>query len=166
MQRAIIGCLLLAINFGLYGVFIIPRKMGFMADGISHASLLGIACGLFIGINPIIPAVLLAAFLGFLLASFADSPKVTSDGLIGIFLSGGMSGAIIIMTFMPGYRPDLFSYLFGNLLSIQNSDIYALAIFSIFTIIGFKKQWRALVISTIHIDLSRVINLPKIFFIH
>ena len=160
MQRAIIGCLLLAINFGLYGIFIIPRKMGFMADGISHASLLGIAFGLFIGINPIVPAVLLAAFLGFLLASFADSSKVTSDGLIGIFLSGGMSGAIIIMTFMPGYKPDLFSYLFGNLLSIQNSDIYALSIFSIFTIIGFSKQWRALVISTIHIDLSKVINLP------
>ena len=65
-----------------------------------------------------------------------------------------------IMAFMPGYKPDLFSYLFGNLLSIQNVDIYALVVFTIFSIIGFILQWRALVISTIHLDLSKVINLP------
>jgi|TARA_B110000438_G_scaffold288464_1_gene321950 zinc transport system permease protein len=160
MQRAFIGSFLLSITYGLYGMFIIPRKIGFMADGISHASLLGIAVGLSIGINPLLPALLLAAFLGFLLAYSADSSNVTSDGLIGIFLSGGMSGAIIIMAFMPGYKPDLFSYLFGNLLSIQNVDIYALVAFTIFSIIGFILQWRALVISTIHLDLSKVINLP------
>jgi zinc transport system permease protein len=71
-----------------------------------------------------------------------------------------MSGAIIIMTFIPGYKPDLFSYLFGNMLSIQNSDIYALVTFSGIILIGFMKHWRTLVVSTIHIDLSKVINLP------
>ncbi len=160
MQRAVIGCLLLSITYGFYGIFIIPRKIGFMADGISHASLLGIAFGLSIGINPIIPAVFLAAILGFILAYSSESNQVTSDGLIGIFLSGGMSGAIIIMAFMPGYKPDLFSYLFGNLLSIQTYDLYALVLFSVLSIIGFTMQWRALVISTIHLDLSKVINLP------
>ena len=160
MQRAIVASIILSINFSLFGIFIVPRKLGFMADGISHASLFGIALGLFIGINPMIPAILLAGLLGFLLAKFSGSNTVTEDGLIGIFLSGGMSGAIIIMTFIPGYKPDLFSYLFGNILSIQSSDIYVLQIFTIVVVIGFIKHWRTLIISTIHADLSRVINLP------
>ena len=66
--RALIGSVLLSIIFGLFGTFIVPRRISFMADGISHASLLGIAFGLFIGTYPLIYAFLVAAIFGFILA--------------------------------------------------------------------------------------------------
>tara|TARA_B100001123_G_C15343460_1_gene1036015 strand:+ start:407 stop:1237 length:831 start_codon:yes stop_codon:yes gene_type:complete len=160
MQRAFLGSIMLAILFGLFGTFIVPRKLGFMADGISHGSLLGIAVGIFIGVYPIIFAIILAAIFGFLLARVNDYGRITQDGLVGIFLAGGMSGAIILLSFMPGYRPELMSYLFGNLLSIQWIDIYGLTLFFVLTIILFRMQWRSLVITTIHTELAYVINLP------
>ena len=122
--RALIGSVLLSIIFGLFGTFIVPRRISFMADGISHASLLGIAFGLFIGTYPLIYAFLVAAIFGFILAKVSESNRITEDGFIGILLTGGMSGALILLSFVPGYKPELFSYLFGNILSIEWMDLY------------------------------------------
>ena len=96
-----------------------PRRLSFMADGITLASLLRIALVLLIGAYPLIYAFILAIILGIILARITDYSRITQDGLVGIFLVGGMSAAIIIMSFIPGYKPELFSYLFGNLLSIN-----------------------------------------------
>ena len=99
MQRAFIAAILLAIILGFFGIFIVPRRLSFMADGITHASLLGIALGLLIGAYPLIYAFILAIILGIILARITDYSRITQDGLVGIFLVGGMSAAIIIMSF-------------------------------------------------------------------
>jgi ABC-type Mn2+/Zn2+ transport system permease subunit len=160
MQRALLGALMLSILLGLFGTFIVPRRLGFMADGISHASLLGIAFGLLVEVYPLIFAMLLAAFFGTLLARAKDYGRLTQDGLVGVFLAGGMSGAIIMMSFVPGYKPELLSYLFGNLLSIRWIEIFALILYFIITLMLFRRQWRSLIITTVHSDLSQVIGLP------
>jgi zinc transport system permease protein len=160
MQRALLGSVMLASLLGLFGTFIVPRKLSFMADGIAHASLIGIAIGILLGGIPLIWAAAVAIILGSILAFVDDSNLVTHDSLIGVFLAGGMSAAIIIMSLTPGYKPELFSYLFGNILSITWPDIYLLAVFFIATLILFKYQWRTLVLTTIHRELSSVLGLP------
>ena len=160
MQRAFIAALLLSVLFSCFGTFIVPRRLGFMADGISHASLLGIAAGIVIGVYPMILAITIAAFFGFLLARITDHGRITQDGLVGVFLCGGMAGAIILMSLVPGYKPELFSYLFGDILSIRWLEIYGLCVFFIVTLILFFLQWRSLVITTVHTDLSHVIHMP------
>ena len=159
IQRAMLGALLLSILLGLFGTFIVPRRLGFMADGISHASLLGIAFGLLIGIYPLIFAMLLAGIFGILIARVKDYGRLTQDGLVGIFLAGGMSGAIIMMSFIPGYKPELFSYLFGDILSIRWIEILGLILYFAITLLLFQRQWRSLIITTVHSDLSQVIGL-------
>ena len=158
--RALIGSVLLSIIFGLFGTFIVPRRISFMADGISHASLLGIAFGLFIGTYPLIYAFLVAAIFGFILAKVSESSRITEDGFIGILLTGGMSGALILLSFVPGYKPELFSYLFGNILSIEWMDLYILAAFFVITLVILYSQWRPLVMSTMHVELAQVLRMP------
>jgi zinc transport system permease protein len=160
MQRSFLSAVLLASLFGLFGTFIVPRRLGFMADGISHGSLLGIALGLLLGVYPILIAIIVASLYGFMLSRVSSTSNVTQDGLVGVFLSGGMGGAIIILSYVPGYKPELFSYLFGNILTIQWTDIYFLTGFFILITIIFVSQWRSLVITTVHNDLSHVIDLP------
>lgn len=159
MQRALIGALLIAVLLGLFGVFIVPRKLSFMADGIAHASLFGIAVGLLVGGMPLLWAIGLAIILGCILAQISDNEQIPMDAVIGICLVGGMSSALITMSFSSGYKPELFSYLFGSVLSIEWSEIYILGVFSILILILFKLQWRTLVITTIHNDLSKVLGL-------
>lgn len=160
MQRAFISCIILSIVLGLLGTFIVPRKMAFMADGISHASLLGVAVGLLLGILPLLMAVMVAIIMGAIVAALRSNTRITQDGLIGILLTGGMSSSIIVFSMTPGFKPELFSYLFGSILSTTWTEVYILIGFSIFTLILIKYFWRSLVLSTVHDQLSRVMNLP------
>ena len=73
MQRALLGSVMLASLLGLFGVFIVPRILSFMADGIAHASLLGIAIGILLGGIPLIWATGVAIILGSILAFAGES---------------------------------------------------------------------------------------------
>ena len=64
-----------------------------------------------------------------------------------------------MMSFIPGYKPELFSYLFGDILSIRWIEILGLILYFTITLILFQRQWRSLIITTVHSDLSQVIGL-------
>lgn len=64
------------------------------------------------------------------------------------------------MALTPGYKPELITYLFGSLLSISWNDIYLLIGFFAVTLVLFKIQWRTLVLTTVHGELSSVLGLP------
>ena len=160
MQRAFISCAILSGLLGLLGTFIVPRKMAFMADGISHASLLGIAIGLLLGVFPLVLAIVIAIIMGAIVAALRNNPRITLDGLIGILLTTGMSGAIIIFALTPGYKPELFSYLFGSVVATTWVDVYVLCGLAVITLPLLKYFWRSLVLTTVHEPLSRVMNLP------
>ena len=64
------------------------------------------------------------------------------------------------MSLTPGYKPELVTYLFGSLLSISWNDIYLLIGFFVVTLFLFKLQWRTLVLTTVHGELSSVLGLP------
>jgi zinc transport system permease protein len=163
MQRAFISCIALSIVLGILGTFIVPRKMAFMADGISHGSLVGVSVGILLGIFPLMLAIIAAIVMGTLVAALRSNRRITQDGLIGILLTGGMSSAIIIFSLVPGYKPEIFSYLFGSVLSTTWIEVYILLGFSIITLVLAKYLWRALILTTIHDQLGRVMNLPTTF---
>ncbi len=160
MQRAFISCAILSVLLGLLGTFIVPRKMSFMADGIAHGSLLGIAIGLLLGVFPLALALVIAIIMGAIVAALRNNPRITLDGLMGILLTTGMSGAIIIFALTPGYKPELFSYLFGSVVATTWVDVYVLCGLAVITLALLKYFWRSLVLTTVHEPLSRVMHLP------
>ena len=160
MQRAFISCIILSVLLGLLGTFIVPRKVAFMADGITHASLLGIAIGLLLGVFPLAIALVIAIITGAIVAALRNNPRIPLDGLIGLLLTTGMSGAIIIFALTPGYKPELFSYLFGSVVATTWVDVYVLCGLAAITLPLLKYFWRSLVLTTVHEQLSRVMNLP------
>jgi len=56
MQNAFWAGLLAAIACGIIGTYVVVKRMVFISGGIAHASFGGIGIGYFMGINPIIGA--------------------------------------------------------------------------------------------------------------
>ena len=54
--------------------------------------------------------------------------KISEDTAIGILWSVGMAIGVIFINLTPGYAPDLFSYLFGNILTVPTSDLILMLI--------------------------------------
>ena len=124
IQRAIIATLLTSIACGVIGVYVVTKRIVFIAGGISHACFGGLGLSFYLGLNPLIGllpfSVLSAAALGFL----SKKTRVSEDTAIGILWSLGVAVGVILIYLTPGYAPDLMTYLFGNILTVPASDIW------------------------------------------
>lgn len=124
MRNALISAILSSIACGIIGTYVVVRKIGFISGGIAHTAFGGIGLGYYLGLNPlagIIPFGLAAAIgIGLL----TRKAKISEDTAIGAFWAAGMSIGVILIGLTPGYAPNLFSYLFGNILTVPSSDLW------------------------------------------
>jgi zinc transport system permease protein len=74
-----------------------------------------------------------------------------TDVLIGLFWSLGMALGILFIGIMPGYPPDLSSYLFGSILSVTRANLLLMAcLTAVVTIVVavLYQDWKAYLFDT------------------
>jgi len=135
MRNALIAGLLAAVACGIIGVYVVVKRIVFISGGIAHASFGGIGLGYFLGISPILGAVFftLASALGMGLVT--RRTRLPEDTAIGILWAMGMALGIIFIGLAPGWPPDLFSYLFGDILLVPDFELTLMLILDV-AIIG------------------------------
>lgn len=136
MQNALIGGIILAILLSVISLFINAKNWSFISVGISHATFGGLAIGFYLGINPTLVGGLFAVIVGLLIGYISKHGKIHEDISIGILFSFSMAFGVLIMSKSPNYNTDLFTFLFGNILTITDLDIKILIGFTIFSL-GF-----------------------------
>lgn len=129
-QNALIGSLFACIACGIIGTYIVTRRMVFISGGITHSAFGGIGLGMYMGINPLYTAFMFAVASALGVQYIGDGKNIREDSAIAIFWILGASLGIIFCFMSPGYNNELSTYLFGNILTITNSDITLLAIIS------------------------------------
>ncbi|MEI6533089.1 MAG: metal ABC transporter permease [Candidatus Roizmanbacteria bacterium] len=134
LQRAIISGVCLGMLYVWLGLFTYMKKMSFYADGIAHASLLGFALGWYFKQSDFLTSILSAIIFGCLVYILERRTRIGNDTLISILFTGGMALGIMVLYLLPGYKPDLLAYLFGNILTITQIDYIGISLFSIVTI--------------------------------
>ena len=147
MQNALLAGLLAAVACGVVGVYVVVKRVVFISGGIAHASFGGIGLGYLLGMSPVLGATFfaLASALGMGLAT--RRTRLPEDTVIGILWALGMALGVIFIGLAPGYAPDLFSYLFGNILTVPTSDLVLMLVLDVIIIatVGlFYKEFLAL----------------------
>lgn len=128
IQRAILAGILLASMTSIIGVLITMRHASFFGDAIAHSSLAGVALGLFAQLDPLLTALSYAIGMSFLLPWVRARTSFSLDNILGIFLPFSMGLGVLLFSLLPGYQPDLLSYLFGSIVSLTWQDVGTLAI--------------------------------------
>jgi zinc transport system permease protein len=124
MQRAIIGGLIVALMCATVGVFVTLRKESFISEAIAHASLAGVAFAFLLAAQPLWMAVLVGILTSWGITFVQKRSNISADAVIGIFLTVVFALGVLILNILPGYKPELSSYLFGSILSISQNDIW------------------------------------------
>jgi len=142
-QRALLGGLGASIIASTLGVLLILRRLSLVGEGLAHLSFGGVALGLYAGIYPLYTALLLA-FLGTFIISHLQRKKIVySETAIGIIISAGLAGAIVLVSLARGFNVDLFTYLFGSILTISPTDLKIIALLTLavltFTLTFYKE---------------------------
>jgi len=127
VQRAMIAGVLISAVSALLGMFLVLRRFSLIGDGLAHTTFGSVAVVLLIGISPLyvtlaaLPLVMIASLAIFKLTS---SRKINADAAIGIVSSLGIAAGIIFASLSGGFNVDLLSYLFGNILTVNNTELF------------------------------------------
>jgi ABC-type Mn2+/Zn2+ transport system permease subunit len=125
---ALISTILLSVVCGLISPLLITRKNAFMGSAISHSTLLGLSIALALfssesSFSIFGLTLLITLMCTFFLARSTYRQTIPSDSLIGIFYTTTMAFGIIIHSLFSKSKGDLLSFLFGNILLLNNEDL-------------------------------------------
>ena len=143
MQRAFIAGIFIAILASLSGTFVVLRRYSLISETLAHSALVGVAVGLVAGYNPLWVAVAVAIMSAWLIEYLRSSFELYSDAILAILLSGSLALAVIIVSLGGAFNNSLFSYLFGSILSVSDSDVITIVIFgslSLLFLLLFSKE--------------------------
>jgi zinc transport system permease protein len=156
MQRALLGGLLLGILGGLLGSFLILRRLSLFGDTVGHSAMLGVVLAALLEL----PAT--GTLMGFTVAFglgviyLIDRTDLGSDTVLCISLSGSVALGTIGFSYLKGYRGNLLSILFGDILAISNTDLVLLLL-----LLGATLAWLIIslpeqILLTLNSDLAQV----------
>ncbi len=129
MQNALIAGLIIGVIASVIGSFIVLRRYAMISDALAHVALVGVAVGVLAGTNPLWVAIVVSLIASWTIEYLRYVKKLYSDSIMAIFLSGSLAVAVIIISAAGAFNSSLFSYLFGNILTVNSSDIITIAIF-------------------------------------
>lgn len=123
VQRAFLGGCVIAVLCAVLGMFLVLRKMSLIGDGLSHVSFGAVALGLLANLSPLYVALPLVVLASLAILKLTEKARLYGDAAIGIVSALGIAGGVILASVSRGFNVDLFSYLFGNILSIGDEEL-------------------------------------------
>ncbi|MCM1520558.1 MAG: metal ABC transporter permease [Lachnoclostridium sp.] len=155
-RNALIGLILIAISSAIIGTYVVTRRMVAISGGITHASFGGLGLGYFMGINPVVTAILFAAASAIGVEWMAHDRRIREDSAIAVVWALGMALGVLFVFLTPGYVPELNSFLFGNILTVTTADIISFALYTIILIGVMAVGINKIILVSFDADFARV----------
>jgi len=146
IRNAIYVGLLASVLCGVIGTFVVVKRLVFLGGGISHAAFGGLGLCYYLGIEPLLGAAGVAILAAVALGGPERQRSGTRDATMGILWAVGMAVGVVFVFKTPGYAPNLMTYLFGNILTVEPRVVWitlAFAIFVLAFVVLFHKEFVA-----------------------
>ena len=145
----------IAISAAVIGVFVLWKKMAYFSDAISHATIFGLAFAAIIEVMPIYGVIFCSIIFCLLMFYLAHQKFYSNDVVIGISSYILLAlGLILIAVF--SVNVNLHLYLFGDLLVINNSDIFLIYFSLIIVLIAVFCGYKKMLMICINDDLAKI----------
>lgn len=158
--RALLGGMLIAVNCGLLGPFLVLRRLSFLSDGYGHIALTGVALGILLKINPLV-TLFAVVLLGSVIIGWALRRNLLSDAAISLLISFGVGTSVIIIGVARGFNANLYSYLIGSLYTIVTVDLIYIAAALVLTLVYMGVFYRDLFMSIFNDELSQLTGVRR-----
>jgi zinc transport system permease protein len=162
MQRALIAGLFVALSCSLIGVFLVLRRLSLIGDGLAHIAFGGLAIGLFAGVQPLVTA-LVTTIAGALGIQWLKTRKIEADAAIAAIFSLGLALGVVLVSLAHGFNVDLFSFLFGSILAVSQTDLYVVGILGIVVVASIVIFYKELLYITFDEEAAKASGIPIAF---
>jgi zinc transport system permease protein len=155
LQRALLAGVFIGLACALLGVFLVLRKDAMVGHGLSHVTFAGVALGLFLNVMPLSMALLTAVLAALGLMKLKERAGLYGDTAVGIISSVGLALGILLATLSHSFNVALFSYLFGEILAIENLEVWLTLGLAMIVLAAVLANYRGLLFLTFDPDSAR-----------
>jgi manganese/iron transport system permease protein len=163
MQRGLLASVLVAAVCGILGSFVVLKGLAFIGDALAHASFGGVALAFVLGANIYLGAFVFALATAFGIGAISRRGRVSFDTAIGVLFSGTFALGILIISRVDRYTTDLFAYLFGDVLSITEEDLWTIAALGLVVLALVAAFYRQLLFAAFDPTIAAASGIPARF---
>ena len=159
----------LAIVVGPLGSVVVWRRMAYFGDTLAHAALLGVALAVAAEQLPMAGVGVIGILIAMLLFWLEKQRDLSTDTLLGILSHSALALGLIVLSVIQaqGFNINLMSYLFGDLLAVDTSDLIVMYISVVVILLIFSQLLPSLISISVNEELARVdgIAVEKVRFV-
>ncbi|MBL4926689.1 metal ABC transporter permease [Fuscibacter oryzae] len=148
----------LSLATGPLGSFVVWRRMAYFGDATSHAAILGVALALAFNL-PVSVGTLGVALAMALVVSTLAARGWAMDTTLGVMAHSALAFGLVAISFVPGVRSDLQSWLFGDILAVTKGDLAFIWGGAVLVLALMVWRWQALLTATVNEDLAHASGL-------
>ncbi len=148
----------LALLVGPLGSVVVWRRMAYFGDTLAHAALLGVALAIAADQLPMAGVGLMGIVIASILFWLEKQKNLSTDTLLGILSHTALALGLIVLSVLQlrGFNINLMTYLFGDLLAVNQLDLMIMAGSVFVILIVFSKILPSLISISVNEDLARV----------
>ncbi|MEG8098931.1 metal ABC transporter permease [Candidatus Liberibacter brunswickensis] len=153
--RALLAGIGIIISTGPIGCFVIWQRIAYLGDTIAHSALLGVSFSLMFQLPLTICIFIIAAITSFILLQIQKNELLSSDAILAVITHSTISIGLIMLSFMTWVNTDITSFLFGDILAVNTTDIILIWSIGILNIIILLKIWKPLLATTVNYEIAK-----------
>lgn len=146
--RALLAATIVGTVCAVVGTYVVLKGIAFIGDAISHAAFPGVVAAFMLGLPYYLGAAVAAVGTALAIGVVTRRAHIRTDTAIGVLFAGTFALGIFLYSTIQGYVADLFSFLFGQLLSTSVDDLIALTVLGGIVLATVAILWKELLYST------------------
>jgi len=143
IQRSGVALVLAGVFLPIIGVLIVGFDILTVRFAVMHVALLGLAVGLWIGVDPTLLAIVLCAAAGAGIAPLAGRPGGLS-GPMGFLMTVTVAAALLVLSVSGVNANSAFTLLWGSIFATRPIDLAILATLAVAVLTWFVRQRRSI----------------------
>lgn len=164
LVRAFIIGSFVSLCCALLGVSLVLKGFSMIGDGLSHVSFGALTVAMACNFAPLpfaLPVVILSAFF---LLKLQNNRKIKGDSAIALVSSSALAAGLMASSLTTGLNSDVYSYMFGSILSMKESDVSISIILCIVVLFLFVFCYHKIFAITFDESFAKATGLPVSFF--
>ena len=153
--RAFAAGIGLALITGPLGCFIIWRRLSYFGDTIAHSALLGVVIAYAMNFNLILAVFAVSCFIALSLLFLQKRTNLPDDALLGLLAHSVLAIGLVLLGILSFIRIDLMGLLFGDILSVNITDVLFVWIGGSIVLRVLILIWRPLFAATVNLELAK-----------
>ena len=159
LHNSILAGAILGLVGGLIGVFVMMRDLTFAVHGISELSFAGASFALLVAMNVVVGSIMGSLLAAVVIGVLGVKARERSS-IIGVLMPFGLGLGVLFLSLYPGRSANKFGLLTGQIVAVDDPQLYWLGGISLLVLAALAVVWRPLMFASVDPDIAAARGVP------